>query len=70
MIRTGNFVIIIGIIILLLGLLIRFTPFLKYFGKLPGDIKIEKENFKFYFPIASMIIISIIINIIIRIFRK
>ncbi|RLC49032.1 MAG: DUF2905 domain-containing protein [Candidatus Cloacimonadota bacterium] len=48
----------------------RFTSILSYFGKLPGDIRIEKENFKFYFPITSMILISIVINIIIRIFKK
>ena len=66
----SNILIIIGIAIVILGVLMRFTSILSYFGKLPGDIRIEKENFKFYFPITSMILISIVINIIIRIFKK
>jgi hypothetical protein len=66
----SNVLIVIGIAIVILGVLMRFTSILSYFGKLPGDIRIEKENFKFYFPITSMILISIVINIIIRIFKK
>ncbi len=68
--NISTFVIIIGVIIVLIGILMRFAPILKYFGKLPGDIHIEKENFRFYFPFTSLIIISIIINILIRIFKK
>lgn len=67
---TSNVIIIIGVVIILIGLLIRFTPILNYFGKLPGDIRIEKQNFKFYFPITTFILISILINMLIRIFRK
>jgi len=68
--ETSNIIIIIGIIIILIGVLIRFTPILKYLGKLPGDIRLEKENFRFYFPITSLILISLVINVLIRIFRK
>jgi len=68
--EVSNILIIAGIVIVVLGLLLRFTSVLSYFGKLPGDIKIEKENFKFYFPITSLIILSVIVNVIIRIFKK
>jgi uncharacterized protein HemY len=68
--QTSNLIIIIGVIIIVIGILIRFTSILKYLGKLPGDIRIEKENFRFYFPITTLIIISIIINLIIRVFKK
>ena len=59
----------IGIILLLAGLL---WPWLKQLGlfRLPGDIVVEKENVRFYFPITSAIIISIVISIILWIFRK
>ncbi len=62
--------IIVGIILILFGVLLRYTNLLQYFGKLPGDIVIKKENFTFIFPLTTMIILSIIINIIIRIIRK
>ncbi len=68
--KYGNMIILIGLIIIVLGILIRFTPLAKYIGKLPGDIRIEKENFRFYFPITTLILLSIIINLLIRIFKK
>jgi hypothetical protein len=39
-------------------------------GKLPGDIRIERENFRFYFPIATCILISLVVSAIIYLFRK
>ena len=62
----GKFLIIIGIIIAISGVLIllfRHTgiPFL---GKLPGDILIQRKNFTFYFPITTGIILSIILSLI------
>jgi hypothetical protein len=68
--ETANIIIILGIVLILAGILMRFTPIFKYFGKLPGDIRLEKDNFCFYFPITSLILISVIINILFRIFRK
>jgi len=68
--ETANLVIILGIILIIIGILMRFTPIFKYFGKLPGDIRIVKDNFRFYFPITTLILISVIINILNRIFRK
>jgi hypothetical protein len=61
--------IVIGIILILAGLL---WPWLKQLGlfRLPGDIVIEKENFRFYFPITSAIILSVVISIIFWIFRR
>ena len=63
-------IILIGLVIIVIGVLIRFTPLAKYIGKLPGDIRVEKENFRFYFPITTLILLSIIINLLIRIFKK
>jgi hypothetical protein len=60
--------IILGLIVLLVGL---FWPWLGRIplGRLPGDIIISKPGFKFYFPITTSIIISIIIAVIMRIFK-
>jgi hypothetical protein len=62
--------IIAGLLLILLGILIWLGfDWTKYLGRLPGDIRIERENFRFYFPITTMIILSIIANLIYRIFR-
>jgi hypothetical protein len=53
-------IIVFGILITLVGILIYLgVPFFR----LPGDIVIEKENFKFYFPISTSIIVSIMLTI-------
>src|ERR1051326_7947542 len=65
------FQIIAGVMIVVLGILIYFFhDKLHWIGRLPGDIRIEKENFKFYFPITTLIIFSVLITIIIQIIRK
>ena len=71
--HTGKIIIIIGLVIILLGLIIYFKnniPIVKNFGKLPGDIKIERENFTFYFPLGTSVILSIILSMIFIILNK
>lgn len=64
----GRILIYIGILITAVGGLIYFVGGnFSWLGHLPGDIRIEKENFSFYFPITSMILISLILNVIIKI---
>ncbi len=68
---TGKWIIIAGVIIVLAGVIIYFFhDKLNWIGRLPGDIRIEKENFRFYFPITSMILFSILASLIIIIIRK
>lgn len=62
-------VITIGIIIVLIGLAWPWLARLPL-GRLPGDIIISRPNFKVYFPITSMILVSIILSVIFWIFRK
>ncbi len=61
--------IIIGIVLVILGLL---WPWLQKsgLGRLPGDIALERENFRFYFPITTSIIVSIVITLLFWLFRK
>lgn len=61
--------IIVGVIIVLLGLL---WPWLSRLGlgRLPGDIVVNRPNFRFFFPITTSIIISIVVTLLIWIFRK
>jgi uncharacterized protein HemY len=60
----GKILIFFGVILILFGLIFSFAGKIPYFGKLPGDIYIKRENFTFYFPITTCILISIIISII------
>jgi len=60
----AKFIIFSGIILIIIGLGIMFLPKIPFIGKLPGDIIIRKDNFTFYFPLASSIILSIILTII------
>jgi hypothetical protein len=62
----------IGAAVVALGAILRFAPWLlSWFGNLPGDIRHEGERTSFYFPITSMIIVSIVISIILNlVFRK
>ena len=69
--QAGKIMIIIGIVVIFLGIIIYFAgDKLSWLGRLPGDIRIEKENFRFYFPITTMIIISILVSLIIKLFQK
>ncbi len=63
----GKWVIVFGLGVIVIGLLIWVASKIGIpFGKLPGDIKIENEKVKFYFPIVTSIIISIILTILIN----
>ena len=61
--------ILIGVLFILVGLLYPYLSNLGL-GKLPGDIKIEKRNFNFYFPITTSIVLSIIISLLFKLFSK
>lgn len=66
----GKIFIIIGIFFIIIGLAFMLGDKIPYIGRLPGDIHIKKENFSFYFPITTSIIISIILTVLFSIFRK
>ena len=69
--ETGKYVIAFGVLIVIAGIIIYFFhDKLHWIGRLPGDIRIEKENFRFYFPLTTMIIFSLILTLIVRILRK
>lgn len=61
--------IIIGIVFIVIGVIWYFGGRYLSFGKLPGDIVVKRENFSFYFPIVTCIVISIIISVIAYIIR-
>lgn len=70
MTETGKWLIAVGFLVVITGLIIYFFGNqLRWIGHLPGDIKIEKENFRFYFPLTTMILFSLVVNLVIRLVR-
>ncbi|MDQ6815661.1 MAG: DUF2905 domain-containing protein [Bacteroidota bacterium] len=68
---AGKYIIFFGIVIIIIGIIIYlFHDKLQWFGHLPGDIRIEKENFKAYFPITTMILLSLILTLLINLFKR
>ncbi len=70
MAETAKMIIILGIVLVVIGLLLLFAQKIPFLGKLPGDILIRKEHFTFYFPLATSIILSIVISLILYLIGK
>jgi hypothetical protein len=73
--NIGRYLMIGGIVLFVVGgLVFLAAKFGLPFGRLPGDIRIERDGFSFYFPLASSILISIvltiILNVILRLLKK
>lgn len=68
--QAGKIMIITGLIIAAAGFLIFYSDKIPFLGKLPGDIRIKRENFEFYFPIGTSIVISLIISLIMYLIYK
>ncbi|GAA5020848.1 hypothetical protein GCM10011506_03970 [Marivirga lumbricoides] len=69
--ETGKWIIFLGLGIILIGVLIYFFhDKLHWIGRLPGDIRIENENMRFYFPITTMLLASALLTIIINLIKR
>jgi len=66
-----KWLIVAGCALVVIGILLHFFPNLfSWFGRLPGDIRVESERSKVYFPITSMIILSVVLSLILSFFRR
>lgn len=68
--EMAKIIIVIGVVLVLIGLIILFLQKVPFLGKLPGDILIKKENFTFYFPLSTSIVVSIIVCLILYLISK
>ncbi|MBN2349092.1 MAG: DUF2905 domain-containing protein [Bacteroidales bacterium] len=67
----GKILILLGILFIITGIIFYFAgDKLNWLGRLPGDIRIEKENLKIYIPIATMLLLSLIISLLAYIFKR
>jgi glycerol uptake facilitator-like aquaporin len=68
---TGKMITVVGIMLVLIGLTVSYAPWLvSWFGRLPGDIRIQNEKSYVFIPIVSMLIVSIILTLIINLFFR
>jgi Protein of unknown function (DUF2905) len=69
--ETGKYIIIAGAIVIVTGIIIYFFhDSFKWIGRLPGDVRIRKNNFRFYFPWVTMLVISIVLTLLINLIRR
>jgi hypothetical protein len=66
----GKTLIYLGLMLAILGVVISLAGKLPWLGHLPGDIYIQRERFSFYFPLATCILISVIITLVLYFFRR
>lgn len=67
---VGKLLVVCGVILITVGLIIQYFDKLPLIGKLPGDILIERKNFKIYLPISTSVLISILITMILYLIGK
>lgn len=66
---TGNWLIGAGLVLVILGVLYKFG-LLHWFGNLPGDIRYEGEHTRIYFPIVTMVVISVVLTLLLNLIKK
>jgi Protein of unknown function (DUF2905) len=66
--HVGPFVVMAGIVIAVVGILVWIGGF-SWFGRLPGDIRVERENVRIYIPVISMLLVSVVATIFLSIMQ-
>lgn len=70
MAEFGKILLVGGLVLAGVGLLLLLSGKIGWIGKLPGDITVRRENFTFYFPLATCLLISIVLSLLFWFFRK
>jgi uncharacterized membrane-anchored protein len=65
----GRILIVLGIILIVVGIGLSLAPKIPWLGRLPGDVVIRKEGFVIYFPLATCLLVSLVLSLLLRIFR-
>jgi len=66
----GKFIITVGILLVITGMLIASVDKLPFLGRLPGDIFVRKGNFSFYFPVVTCLVLSVVLTILLNLFLR
>ena len=65
----GQLIVIIGLVFIVVGL-VAMRGWLGWFGHLPGDVRVERPNVRFYVPIVSMLLISVLFSVLSYVIRR
>jgi hypothetical protein len=65
----GWMLLVFGLVIAGVGLVWILAPSIPWLGRLPGDIRIERENFRFYFPLVTCLLLSLVLSLVVWIVR-
>ncbi|MBI2359141.1 MAG: DUF2905 domain-containing protein [Deltaproteobacteria bacterium] len=68
--ELGKLLILFGIILVVLGIVFSFAAKIPWLGHLPGDIYIQRERFTFYFPLTTCLLVSLILTLVLYLFRR
>jgi len=68
--ELGKGLIVLGAALVLIGLVLLYGPRIPFLGRLPGDIVIKRENFTFYFPLATGILLSALISLVLYLINR
>jgi hypothetical protein len=67
---VGRLLILFGIVTLVVGVGLLYLPRIPWLGRLPGDITVERDGFTFYFPLATSIVVSIVLTLLLNLFFR
>ncbi len=72
MISTGRLLIVIGVALIVIGALLSYSNLLSFLrlGRLPGDISVKRGNFSFYFPVATCLLLSLLVTLVLYLLRR
>jgi hypothetical protein len=68
--QLGKMLVIVGLVVVAVGLLLWSGIGKSWFGRLPGDIHVNRENFSFHFPIVTCLVISAVLSVLMWLFRR
>lgn len=66
----GRLLIVLGLAAVAVGVIMLFLPRIPWLARLPGDIMVQRERFTFYFPLATSIIVSIVLTLLLNLFFR
>jgi len=66
----GKALIVAGLLLVAVGLFLTFGGKLNFIGKLPGDLRIERDNFSFFFPLGTCLLVSLLLSLVFWLFRR
>ena len=70
MVSWGKILLVSGLVLAGIGLLLILFDKVGWVGRLPGDILVRRKNFTFYFPLATTILVSVVLTLLFWLFRK